>query len=337
MNSNHQAAHPNPLLKRFCLHILSSEYLILYVSIAYFLVVWPFIPQLGSSYNLRSILSNLLPLLVVCIGQTVVLITAGIDLSVTSTIALSSVVGALIMNGDTGLLAGSAWSLPLGVAAMIGVGALLGLFNGTAITRFHMPPFIVTLTTMMFFSGLAIWLTKSRNIYNLPEGFIRIWYGGIRIVPNAFIVVVLTAVCAHLLLNHTVAGKWIYAVGMSTKTSVTSGVPVSRVITFAYIFSGICAALSSILYTSRLETGSPVHGQRILLDIIGAVVIGGSSLFGGKGKILWTVFGVLFITIIDNSLNMLGLSHFFIMMVKGSVILLAALIDVVRNRYLASV
>ena len=103
----------------------------------------------------------------------------------------------------------------------------------------------------------------------------------------------------------------------------------------AYVVSGLCAAAASVLYTGRLETGSPVHGQRILLDVIGATVIGGTSLFGGKGKVLWTVFGVFFLTLIDNSLNLLNLSHFSIMMVKGGGHSLAALMDALRNHWLA--
>jgi ribose transport system permease protein len=109
-------------------------------------------------------------------------------------------------------------------------------------------------------------------------------------------------------------------------------VPVGRTITRAYVSSGVCAAVAAVLYTGRLETGSPVLGQRLLLDVIGAAVIGGASLFGGRGKVVWTIYGVLFLTLIDNTLNLAGHSHFTIMMVKGGVILLAALLDVLRRR-----
>jgi ribose/xylose/arabinose/galactoside ABC-type transport system permease subunit len=109
-------------------------------------------------------------------------------------------------------------------------------------------------------------------------------------------------------------------------------VPVARVTLGAYVVCGLCAAVASILYTGRLETGSPTMGQRILLDVIGATVIGGTSLYGGKGKVTWTVFGVLFLTVIDNTLNLQNLSHFTIMMVKGAVILLAAALDATRHK-----
>ena len=316
--------------------MLFSEYLVLYLCIAYFLAMWPFTPRLASPANIRNIFSNMLPLLAVAIGQTFVLITAGIDLSVTSIIALCSVFGASIMAADSGLLGGSPLAVPVGLLVMLATGMVVGLLNGTAISRFHMPPFIVTLTSMMFFSGFSIWFTKSQKISNLPRGFAVLGQGTIAVVPYALIITACLAVAAHVTLRHALMGRWLYAIGHNLKAAAISGVPVRRTITFAYVVSGACAAVASILYTARLETGDPVLGQRILLDIIGAVVIGGTSLFGGKGKVMWTVFGVLFITVIDNSLNMQRLSYFVIMIVKGAVILLAALIDAWRNRLLGS-
>jgi len=215
---------------------------------------------------------------------------------------------------------------------MLAVGGGIGLLNGVIITRFRMPPFIVTLTGMMFFSGLAVWLTKSKSIYNLPPTFLAFgkhtWLAGA--------VALAVAVIGHLLLTRTLLGRWLYAVGHNPKTALVSGVPVDRVLVLAYVACGLCAGVAAVLITGRLETGSPVHWRSSLLDIIGATVIGGTSLFGGRGKVLWTVFGVLFLTLIDNSLNLLNLSHFSIMMVKGGVILAAALLDAARSRWLAA-
>lgn len=315
---------PVPWLRR----LLGSEHLVLLLCLAYFIALWPFTPHFGSRDNLANILSSLLPLMILGAGQTFVLITAGIDLSATSIIALSSVAGAAVMNADTGLLRGSPLAVPAGVAVMLLIGALLGSANGLAITRFRMPPFIVTLTSMMFFSGLAIWLTQSKNIGNLPPGFNRIGAS----TGIALAVAIGVGTLAHVGLSRSLFGRWLYAVGHNPKAAFISGVPVNRVIFFAYMVSGLCAAVASILYTGRLETGSPVLGQRILLDVIGATVIGGTSLYGGKGKILWTVFGALFLTLLDNSLNLLNLSFFTIMMAKGAVILLAAIIDSARQR-----
>lgn len=310
----------------------SSEYWVLLLSIAYFIALMPFTPGFSSPANISNIFFNMLPLLIVAVGQTFVLITGGIDLSAASVVSLSSVAGALVMSADRGALGGSVWATPAAVLVMLAVGLLIGLFNGAAVTRLHMPPFIVTLTTMMFFSGFAVWLTQSRTIYGLPESFNAIGQSSLYFIPYALIVTTILVIIGHVMLSRTLWGRWLYAVGGNVKAANISGVPVGLTIKLAYAASGMCAALAAVLYTGRIETGSPVLGQRILLDVIGAAVIGGTSLFGGKGKIIWTVFGVLFLTLIDNSLNMLGLSYFTVMMVKGSVILLAALLDALRSR-----
>jgi ribose/xylose/arabinose/galactoside ABC-type transport system permease subunit len=138
------------------------------------------------------------------------------------------------------------------------------------------------------------------------------------------------------LLTRSLFGRRLYALGMNPRTAAVSGVPVDRIRILAYAACGTCAAVGSILYTARLQTGSPVLGQRILLDVVGAAVIGGTSLFGGRGQVPTTLLGVLFICLIDNSLNMMGLSNFAVMMVKGGVILTAALVDAVRSKVTAA-
>jgi len=295
---------------------------------ACFLALLPFTPRLASAENLANILATLLPLFVVALGQTLVMISGGIDLSVTSAIALCSVTGAMVMSGDQGWLSGHPLAVPAAVVAMLLTGAGVGLVNGVAVTRFRMPPFIVTLTTMMFFSGLAIWVTQSRNIGNLPPAFNAI--GGR--TSQALAAAALLGVVVHLLLTRSLWGRWLYAVGHNARTALVSGVPVDGVVLGAYVVCGILAAAASVLYTGQAESGSPVLTQRLLLDVVGAVVLGGTSLFGGRGRVLWTLSGVLFLKVMDNGLNLLGLSHFTIMMAKGGVILIAALLDAARNR-----
>jgi ribose/xylose/arabinose/galactoside ABC-type transport system permease subunit len=313
--------------------LVASEYLVLLLSVFYFLAMLPVAPGFGSRENLFNILSSLLPLFALSIGQTFVLITGGIDLSVTAVVALSSVAGAAVMSGDSGLLRGGALAVPGAIVGMLMVGGILGGLNGLAVSRLRMPAFIVTLTSMMFFSGFAVWATHSRNISNLPSMFNAI--GSRTLIAGALVLSL--ALGAHFILSHSIWGRWLYATGQNPRAAVISGVPVNRLIPLAYIASGICAAVASILYTGRLETGSPVLGQRVLLDVIGATVIGGTSLYGGKGKIAWAFFGVLFLTLLDNSLNLLNLSYFSIMMVKGAVILLAALLDTARSHLKSTV
>lgn len=310
------------------LRVLRSEYLVLWLCVAYFLALAPVTPGFATGANFNNLLLTLLPLFLVALGQTLVMIGGGIDLSVTSSMALSSVTGAAIMTQANGWLAGHPLAVPAALVAMLLMGAGIGLLNGLAVSRLRMPPFIVTLTSMMFFSGLAIWLTQSRNIGQLPDGFNLL---GNRLWP-ALPTVAFLALAIHLLLARSLAGRWLYAIGQNPRAARISGVPVSATVTGSYVLCGLLAGAAAVLYTSQAESGSPVLGQRLLLDVIGAAVIGGASLFGGKGKVLWTLFGVLFIKLLDNSLNLLDLSHFTIMMVKGAVILLAASLDSLRNQ-----
>ncbi len=312
---------------------VGSEFFVLFLCGLAFAVFAPFTPGFASRDNLWNILIACLPLLVLATGQTLVLITGGIDLSVTATIGLSSVVGALVMGGEQGWLRGSPLAMPVAIMAMLGAGALVGFFNGACIAWLRMPAFMVTLTSMMFFSGFAVWLAKkvvnAESIYNLPTAFLAL---GSKAWLAALLAVFVTLV-AHLLLARTLLGRWLYAVGHNPRTSLISGVPVAGVTVSAYVLSGITAATASILLTARLETGSPNHGKALLLDVIGAAVIGGTSLFGGKGKVLWTVYGVLFLALLGNGLNQLNFSDFFITIIKGAVILVAALLDVWRNKF----
>jgi ribose/xylose/arabinose/galactoside ABC-type transport system permease subunit len=316
--------------------LLLSEYLVLLLSGIYFLAMIPIVPEIASASILNNILSDMLPLLVVAIGQTFVLIIAGIDLSLTSIIAMASVVGASVMTGTNGPLAGSPYASIAGIAVMIAVGAAIGWLNGVCVTRLTMPPFMVTLTTMMFFSGTAVWYVTLRSettsIANLPRGFVAIGQGDLYGIPNAFWVAAALAIASHLLLTRTVFGRHLFAIGSNRRAAEVSGVPVNRRILMTFVFSGVCAAIGSILYTGRLETGTPILGSNILLDIVGAAVIGGTSLFGGKGKVIWTVFGVLFLVLIDTSLKLMGLTLFSVFAIKGGVILAAAVIDATRAR-----
>jgi len=183
----------------------------------------------------------------------------------------------------------------------------------------------------MFYGGFALWLaqrtTGTETLYQLPAAFIVIgthpWL--------AVGVAAAAAVVAHGLLEKTLLGRWLFAAGQNPRAALLSGVPVGRVTVAAYVLSGMFAALAAVLLTARLETASPNHGKAMLLDVIGASVIGGASLFGGKGKIAWTAGGVLFLALLGNGLNYLNFSEFEISIVKGLVILAAALLDVWRG------
>lgn len=334
----------------FLRRILASEYFVLYLTIVYVLCLSPWIPLFWSMGNLSDILSNTWPLLCVAVGQTFVLIIAGIDLSQTAVLAFVSIVGSAlictslepyifekcvmwgwIVTEDGGILANSTPGLVLAIAIMLAGGALVGFINGVSVAVFRMPAFMVTLVTMMLFSAIALYLSGSENIMHLPDEFIILGDSfDILSVPMGIAIAV--TVLAHILLRRTYFGMRVYAVGVNPLASRISGIPVRRIIILVFMLSGVCAAIGSILYTARFEMGRPTLGASMLLDVVGANVIGGVSLSGGKGKILWTVFGVLFFVILANTLNFLNLSFYTIDLVKGLVIFGAASLDVVRTR-----
>ncbi len=296
-------------------------------ALAALLLISGLAPSLFTPRNLTNLFSNLLPLLILTAGEMLVLISKGIDLSVTSIMALVSVLGAMVMNRQSGLLAGSPWAAAGAMAAMLLAGTVLGTCNGLAITRLEMPPFMVSLTTMMLFSGLAVWSTKSRNIDRLPQAFTRMGAP-----PFPLLIAAAVLIGVHAMLRRTVWGRWLYAVGINARTALVSGVPVQPVTVSAYAASGLLAALAGILYTARLETGSPLLGQRMFLDVIAAAVIGGASLFGGRGSVPGILVGVLFVAALDNTLDLMGLSLSVILMAKGAVILAAAAWDRARSK-----
>lgn len=363
---------PAPI-ERLVRGLLLSDYFILYLTIFFFVVASIFFPTLSTPGSIANQMQNFWPLLAVAIGETFVLILGGIDLSVGSTMAITSVVGAIIMAETLdpaffdksplwgtlmtpagGILHGSELAVPIGVAVMLLLGTFVGFLNGYAITRFNLAPFMVTLVTSIFFSAFALWLTQSRNISGLPEAFVTLGKGDIvsvylgpkltsdiarrdvlSLITYPFVIAAGLAAVAQFALSRTMFGRRMYSIGTSRRTSEISGVPSRSVITRVYMFSGFCAAVASILYSARLAIGQPSLGSgNLLLDVIGAAVIGGTSLFGGKGSIRGTLFGVIFFVLLLNVLNAMRLSPFVIDAVKGFVILIAALLDITRTRLL---
>jgi ribose/xylose/arabinose/galactoside ABC-type transport system permease subunit len=355
--------------------LLRSEYFVLYLTLGYFLGVATFFPALVEPRNLSNQLSNVWPLAAVAIGETLVVIVGGIDLSLGATMGLASVAGALVMTSTAdklllggspvwgtllgeqgGLLAGNPWATTIAVLVMLLVGALVGAINGFFIARFKLPPFMMTLVALMFCSSAAIWITQSQNIVNLPESFtnlgsgdlVSVYFGEkatpeikrrdvLPFVTYPMIITLGLAIVAHVLLSRTVFGRQVYAVGSNARAAAISGIPVRRVLILVYLLAGLCAAVGAILYSARLEGGRPtIGGGSALLDVIGATVIGGTSLSGGKGKVTWTLIGVLFFVLLSNTLNYMRLSAFHIDIVKGVIILLAALLDVLRTRLAGS-
>ena len=285
------------------------------------------VPGFASAANLSAIMIAAVPLLVLATGQTFVLISGGIDLSAPSIVGLVSVAGGVMISADVGLIAEGAAAPLAGAAVMLGTGALVGLVNGTCIGVLRMPAFMVTLTVGMFSAGLAVLLVRlaanTETMFDLPRAFIAV--GGTPLIAG--IVACGCTLSAHGVLEGTRYGRMLRAVGYNSRAAKVSGVPVATVTAGAYVTSGIFAAVAGMLLTGSLETASPTHGRTLLLDVIGATVIGGTSLSGGRGQVWGTVLGVLFLAALGNGLILLNLSDFVITMVKGLVILIAAIAD----------
>lgn len=268
----------------------------------------------------------------VCIstGMTLVVLTAGIDLSVGSVLALSGAITAgLLRNGipiqNANLFIG--FTILGAILAGILTGSLLGWFNGWAITRFNLPPFVATLAMLTIARGLTMLWTEGFPITGLGESFTYLGTGWLLGIPVPVWVSVLIVALAVVLTNKTRIGRYIYAIGGSESAARLSGVNINRVKLLVYTLSGALAAVGGVLVTSRLDSAQPNAGTSYELDSIAAVVIGGTSLSGGRGSVLGTVQGAIIIGVLNNGLVLLNVSPFWQQVVKGIVILLAVIID----------
>lgn len=257
---------------------------------------------------------------VIAIGVTFVILTAGIDLSVGAVLAVSGVTMALLIKGGT-----QPW---IAILAALAVGLAIGVVNGMGTAFLHVQPFIMTLATMVAIQGLSLRLTSGGPIQFSNDDAIFMVMGRSQIfgLPSPFVIFVVVSVLGILALRYLAFGRSLYAIGGSFEAARLSGVPTRRTLIIAYGISGVCAALAGIMTASRLGTGDPVAGSLANLDAITAVVIGGTSLLGGRGGALGTVFGALLLAILSNVMNLVGISPFDQQIVKGVVIIAAVLI-----------
>ncbi|PTK93343.1 ABC transporter permease subunit [Staphylococcus gallinarum] len=304
------------------------------ISLSYLEKVIPFIGLillviiisiLNSAFLEPSNLFNLLRQVsingLIAFGMTFVILTGGIDLSVGSTLALSSALVAILMvSGVDGI-----------IVIIIGCifGAVLGAINGFLITLGKMAPFIATLATMTVFRGVTLVITDGNPITNLNGSYAFQLFGrGYFIgIPVPAITMFITFIILYVILHKTIFGRQTYAMGGNEKAAFISGIKVNKLKVCIYGLAGLMSALAGAILTSRLNSAQPTAGMSYELDAIAAVVLGGTSLTGGKGRIVGTLIGVLIIGVLNNGLNLLGVSSFYQQVVKGVVIIIAVLID----------
>lgn len=283
-----------------------------------------------STENMWNVLRQVSINLCLSVGMTLVIISSGIDLSVGAILAFSGAVCAGLLKWGIALEAFDLWigfTVLGAVSAAALVGYLLGWFNGWVITKFTVPPFVATLAMLTIARGMSYLYTQGKPISNLGEGFEFIgsgWWLGIPVPVWISIGVVLIFV---FITKKTSLGRFIYAIGGNERAALLSGVPVKKVKRLVYAISGLMAAIGGVLITSRLNSAQPNAGMSYELDAIAAIVIGGTSLSGGKGTVMGTVLGVLLIGVLNNGLVLLNVSPFWQQVVKGLVILLAVVID----------
>jgi ribose/xylose/arabinose/galactoside ABC-type transport system permease subunit len=281
-------------------------------------------PHFFTTENLLNVSLQASITAIIAVGMTFVILTGGIDLSVGSVVAAAGIAATSVLAGGR--------SYGLAIAAGVGVGLLSGAAAGGFVTALRIAPFIVTLALMTIWRGLAFVVTEGRPVWNLPEGFASL--GGARLagVPVPTILMVLVFAAAHVALRHTRWGRHLYAVGGNPEAARLAGIRTQRIVASAYVLCGGLAAVGGILLASRMNSGQPNAGLMLELDVIAGVVVGGTSLAGGRGSVLGTFLGTMLIAILRNGLNLLNVNSYVQQIVVGAVILMAVLLDRLRGR-----
>lgn len=274
--------------------------------------------------NISSILLQTSSLAVMSIGMTFVLIGGGIDLSIPPVMATSAILGVMYMaNGGNSFVA---------FLIMIGTGMLCGLINGFAIAYLNMIPFVVTFSMQMITFGFSMWITNSTGVTGMNPAFQDTVLFNIGGFALPIFVMVLIMIAAQLFLKKSYIGRWLYLSGTNIKMAEVSGIPAKRTIFVTYLISGAMAGLAGVILSARMNSASATFGEdTIVMDIVGAAVVGGASTNGGVGTAFGAVFGAIFITIISNFTNMLHLSYNTTLVIKGALIIVFVALDMIKQ------
>lgn len=314
---------------RGMLNYMVREYSFVLVFLALCLIVSILIPTFLTPQNLINVLIQIAINALIATGMTFVIISGGIDLSVGSVAALAGiVVTALIKH----LHPGTAGIYLLIIGVVLGVGLLCGGLSGLVIARCSVEPFIATLAMLSIARGLAFVYTQSRPIFELPEAFGFIGQGYIGPVPMIVLIMVGVLAAAHIVLSRTCFGRYVYAIGSNEEVARLCGINVARVKLAVYVISGILSALAGVCLASRLASGQPAAASGYELNAIAAVVLGGTSLSGGRGSIPKTLIGILTIGVVNNSLSLMKMSSYWQSITMGLIILVAVMIDKLNQR-----
>ncbi len=283
-------------------------------------------PAFLNPFNVINVMRQIALFGIVSVGMTFVILTAGIDLSVGSIVAVAAVVSALLLDAGT--------PIPLVILVGLAVGMAMGAINGSGITIGGIPPFIMTLGMMVMGRGLAMTISGGHPIHfrEEAESFAWLGQGHFLHIPVPVWIFVFVVVAAVFVLRFTAFGRNVYAVGSNPEAARLSGIDVRLTVFLVYVISGFLSALTALIFVSRLTVGEPVAGVGLELEAIAITVIGGTSLFGGEGSIVGTVLGAAIIAVLANVLNLFGVSPFTQQIVKGAIIVAAVLLEAQRRR-----
>jgi ribose/xylose/arabinose/galactoside ABC-type transport system permease subunit len=282
-------------------------------------------PNFATASNLAIVARIIALNSIIAMGMTLVILLGGIDLSVGSVVALASVVVGYVL---------VKMQMPIWVSILagLGVGALVGMFNGLLIIRTGVAPFIITLGMMGLARGFALVITKGSTISGLPESYLELGQGYLGLVPYPVIIMLVLAVVIHIMLSRTTFGRRIYFIGSNEDAAILSGINVRRIKVIVFTICSTLAATEAIIETARMSTAQPASGVGYELTAIGAVIIGGASMMGGEGTILGTILGATLLGLITNGLILLGVSAYWQQVFSGAIIILAVALDTWRRR-----
>ncbi|SCW43623.1 monosaccharide ABC transporter membrane protein, CUT2 family (TC 3.A.1.2.-) [Paenibacillus tianmuensis] len=301
-----------------------SEYGILVALGVLFIALTILSPSFLTSSNMLNLFRQVSVNVILAIGMTFVILTKGIDLSVGSVLAFSGIVAASLATGANG-------NTVLAVLAGIGAGLVLGAINGVVVAKGKVAPFIVTLGMMAAARGFTFIYSDGRPISGLSKSFLNIASGAFLGIPIPVWIILLVFAIGSIVLYYTRFGRYVYAVGGNENATKTSGISVNKTLISVYCISGLLAGLAGVILTSRISGGLPQSGVSYELDAIAAVVIGGTSLAGGRGRLWGTLIGALIIGVLNNGLDLLGVSTYWQQVIKGSIIVIAVLVDRKRS------
>jgi ribose transport system permease protein len=311
-------------------HRLPLETYVLALTVLVWVLLGIFSPYFWTAGNITNILRQVSIDAILAFGSLFPIILAGIDLSVGSVAGLAGVVfSMLIADAGQGLL--------VAFAATFAMGLAIGVINGWAIDRLGIPPFIVTLAGLQGYRGLALLLSGGETISGMPQGLQAFSLSSVAHVPTLFILMAVIGFGAHFLLTYTRLGRYMYAIGSNPEAARRVGIRVIHVTTVAYALAALFATISGLLLVARLSMGSPTAATGSELEAIAAAVVGGASLFGGRGTILGCFIGALLFTTIGNGANLLGINSFWQMVIEGLLIAFVVYFDNLQKRRQAGI